>query len=402
MENKSLANVTNEQILAAIKGLVKVRQEPAIVEVSILAEQYIHDRGRLSRFTKQNYSETFKAIGKYTKFWFTDGYQINGYLNQRKVSDITLREEYSRIRAIGKYCEKAYGWLDVTVNAIKPEKPKKKERRSWTDSDMQGVVGACKTLEEKALVLGFLNTGVRSTGMANLLTENVGVDFIRTMEKTGIANHPCPVEVCELLKRVAGKKWVFEKIAAGRGAKRGIGEQSTGNGLSKRIITIAKRAGLSGEKLGAHSIRHFAGTKVANETGSVFAVQDMLGQSSSDVAQGYIHRADSEKNKRIDIMKLSGIKLLSNDNMEIGENKQLLLSTDNIQAAIKAREDVKGLIKDLLPEIPDGIKIRPQLDTDDLRYLRACILEFMSANNEYGSGSKGVQLLNSWLRRVTK
>ena len=61
---------------------------------------------------------------------------------------------------------------------------------------------------------------------------------------------------------------------------------------------------------------------------------------------------------------------------------------------------VCDLIKDLFPEIPEGVKIRPALSSEDLILIRDGLMELMRVRGESGSGSRCVQLVRRMLRRV--
>lgn len=61
---------------------------------------------------------------------------------------------------------------------------------------------------------------------------------------------------------------------------------------------------------------------------------------------------------------------------------------------------VSDLIQDLFPEIPEGVKIRPALSSDDLGLISDGLKELMRVRGEAGSGSRCVQLMRRMLRRV--
>ena len=64
------------------------------------------------------------------------------------------------------------------------------------------------------------------------------------------------------------------------------------------------------------------------------------------------------------------------------------------------RAGIKELIAGLMPDIPEGISIRPKLDSKDLRIIKNAMLEYMSSRGETGSASECVVLIRRILRRV--
>ena len=70
------------------------------------------------------------------------------------------------------------------------------------------------------------------------------------------------------------------------------------------------------------------------------------------------------------------------------------------QVRVDPGADVVSLLEGLFPVIPDGLKVRPALSSEDLRLVRDGLMELMRSRGEYGSGSASVRLLWRVLRKV--
>jgi hypothetical protein len=77
--------------------------------------------------TIENYEWVFDKLDAFSE-WFPDsGARCNEFLSSlRNLNDESLLRVYKQLRAIGRYCKKTYGWLDVTENMLKPVVKKKK------------------------------------------------------------------------------------------------------------------------------------------------------------------------------------------------------------------------------------------------------------------------------------
>ena len=83
-----------------------------------------------------------------------------------------------------------------------------------------------------------------------------------------------------------------------------------------------------------------------------------------------------------------------------GEARQLGIGEGVKLLPAAGGEDVYPLIKDLFPEVPEGVKVRPGLSSEDLRLIRDGLMELMRVRGESGSGSRCVQLMRRMLRKL--
>jgi len=97
--------------------------------------------------------------------------------------------------------------------------------------------------------------------------------------------------------------------------------------------------------------------------------------------------------QQVSPLELSGIE-------EIGKVRQIGLGEEVKMLEVAGTYEKRSLIVEFFPDIEDGIKIRPQLSSDDLRLMKDGLVELMLVRGESGSASRYVQLLRRMLRRV--
>ena len=139
-------------------------------------------------------------------------------------------------------------------------------------------------------------------------------------------------------------------------------------------------------------MRHTAASLIARKSGSALAVKALLQQDDIKSAMVYIHDAEDEIQQDYSPLELSGVKM--------GEDKQIGFK-DDIQLLETAKEiSVRNLIIELFPNVPEGVKVRPALNSKDLNLIRDGLIELMKVHGESGSGSDCVQLIKRVLRKV--
>jgi hypothetical protein len=158
---------------------------------------------------------------------------------------------------------------------------------------------------------------------------------------------------------------------------------------------ILKRAGLTGEKLGAHTLRHTAASLVARSSKSALVVKAILQHDDVRTSQAYIHDVEDTIQQEISPLELAGMTVGGGEIRMLGNGSQL-----NLVESTSLKNTDAALIKDLFPRIKKDLEIRPRLNSDDLELIRDGLIELMNVRGELGSGSKSVQLMRRMLRRV--
>lgn len=167
--------------------------------------------------------------------------------------------------------------------------------------------------------------------------------------------------------------------------------------LSMRIIRICRRAGLKGEKLGPHTLRHSSASLVAEETKNVMAVKAFLQHDNIQTSMIYIHDVEEEIQKSI-----SPLKLVADKVTESGmyEQKQLPMKADLAVAEVIEDSGIDEIVGDMFPEIGEDVAVRPLLKTEDLVLIRKGFVELAVKGRYSGDVGKARELMKRMLRRV--
>jgi len=378
-----------KEIIQLLKQKTKKKEKVKLVD---LKERYLRERGRLSHATIRNYNWTFDRLIEKREYWFNEASEVNEFVaGLNNINDESVRAIFGYIRAIGRYTKRVYGWDDPTENADRPE-VKHKTRRYFKDDELKAIVGACKNLEERILITVLLDSTCRIKGVAGLRVEDLGKDGFKAREKTGERWYRCDPRLIDMMRKMAIDGVVFPKKDDSRNVVNPV-VCITPNDLASKVRRILKRAGLKGEKLGPHTLRHTGASIVAKNTRSALAVKAILQHDNISTSMRYIHDAEEDIQREISPMELSGVMILKQGKLEVKQSEVLAL-----QENTSLGDDV--LINQMLPDIPENVRIRPALYYEDLKLIRDSFLKTLVLRNEKFSGCKEVKLLRRIMRNV--
>jgi integrase len=362
------------------------------VKVADLKDKILREKGRLSPKTLSHYEWMFGKLAAFTDYWPSEASVVNEFIGSLKgLNDESVLEIFKCLRAVGRYTKQTYGWVDPTERANRP-KVAHKRRRYLSEAELKAVAGACREVRDKALILALIDSSARIGEIAGLRVEDLGEDNFKVKGKTGQRRYRCDARIISLLRECSVDGVVFPMMDSGRRVI-SPARPCAGNVLGDRVRVIMERAGLKGEKLGAHTLRHTAASIVARKTMSGLAVKALLQHDNIATSMKYIHDADDQIQQQVSPLELSGVDV-------VGETRQLGIGEGVKVLAPPGGVGVYALIEDLFPEVPEGVKVRPALDSEDLRLIRNGLMELMRVRGESGSGSRCVQLIRRILRKV--
>jgi integrase len=370
------------------------KKRSQIITVDDLRTRILAVKARLSDKTKSHYRWLFDKVGASRGTWFKETDEVNEFMaNLKGVNDETALQIFKLIRAIGRYLKRTYGWDDPTENAQRPV-VHHKERRYFTLAELKLIGEACHTVRDKALILALLDSSARIGEVAGLRVSDFGKNTFKVTGKTGKRVYRCKAEILQLMCECAVDGVVFPVLDASREVVYPV-SPVRGNILGQRVNKILKRAGLTGEKLGAHTMRHTAASLVARSSKSALVVKAILQHDDVRTSQAYIHDVEDTIQQEISPLELAGMTVGGGEIKMLGDGSQL-----NFIESTSLRNTDVALIKELFPRIKKNLEIRPRLNTDDLELIRDGLIELMNVRGELGSGSKSVQLMRRMLRRV--
>jgi integrase len=361
---------------------------------------------RLKASTQRHYHEALGSLARYSEDWPVSGVVINEWLASLEgYADTTIKMWFDFVNAAGKYMQRAYKANNPCAEAERP-KVSKKKRRYFTIDELVAIIKACVNEFELLLVLTLIDSACRIGELVNLKGGDVGDGFINVMGKTGQRRYRLDMRLCEQLKVLAGgdDKPVFKN--------RFGGFYRNGDGLGHRVRYIVERAGIKGEKVGVHTIRHSSASLVARESMKPLVVKALLQHDDVNTSMVYIHDVED---LIIGTDEFSPLKLVEKRYKEThigvgaGEGEQLKLigGEDGGEPAAlvpvggeeRAVVVVDELIADMFPKVKEGVAVRTVLRYDDLMLLRKIFVWYASYNPTNNDVVRLRELMKRMLRK---
>jgi integrase len=350
---------------------------------------------RISESRKRSYKAAFDCLAKFTDEWPDDMFKVNAWVSQMpdSWSDETVQHYFQTVLAGGNYIQKTMGrkadgtwkWFNVFIDAERP-RTKKKQRRYFNSAELIGCLKAARGETEVALVSVLIDSACRIGELEGLTGRDVGVNFFVCQKgKTGQRHYRLDSRICLELKKMAGSDdgVVFKNRSGG---------PATVACLSWYARKIIQRAGITGKKVGAHTIRHSGASLIAKKTGSALAVKALLQHDKIETSMLYIHDAEDEIQQDMSPMAM----------INVVPAEQTVLWLENGESAIKDENVVESidLIDDMFERIPDKVGIRPMLGAKDLLCLRRLMVEYTRAHRGDSLVYQSQDLLKRMLRKA--
>ncbi|GAG64759.1 unnamed protein product [marine sediment metagenome] len=148
------------------------------------------------------------------------------------------------------------------------------------DEEMR-LLNSASTLRDRAILTLFIDSGIRSSELAELRRQDIKAETVRVHGKTGEREVPISDETRRLLLSVIAEDSKDEYVFH---SHKGL---LTRNGVYRIVFGHMRKAGIKGPKLGPHRIRHAFGKTYLVSGGDVRSLQEIMGHASITTTQKY-------------------------------------------------------------------------------------------------------------------
>ena len=163
-------------------------------------------------------------------------------------------------------------------------RPRRRLPRVFTNDELGRLFEVADNERDQLLLLVILDCGLRLSEVANLHRNHVRDRWLVITGKVGERRVPVSQE---LEKRLEG---------LGTGDRIWIGPQGplTVDGISQVYRRLCALAGITGPKVGPHTLRHTFGTLYIRGGGGVRQLQDIMGHTRIETTMIYVHLAGTD------------------------------------------------------------------------------------------------------------
>jgi len=205
--------------------------------------------------------------------------EIEAYLGALGGSPSSRHIVFRVLRTFFRWLELRYG-LPSPMAGVRGPLVRPKPMRTLALPQLAGLLGAAGSPRDRALLELLIDTGIRIGEAAGLHQADVEDDGIHVDGKTGARLVPISPGVAESLRT-----WLPWS---------GLHGPLTRSGLQQIVKRAMRRAGITGPRASAHTLRHSFARCYLMAGGDVFSLQRIMGHRDLKTTQGYLALADRD------------------------------------------------------------------------------------------------------------
>ena len=220
------------------------------------------------------------------------------------------------IRACYNWGARSPRHLPNPARDVQGPAPRRQLPRVLTNTELRHLMRAAQDDPiNAAAITVLLDTGIRIAELASVKTEHIDIDALTVDGKVGQRRVPLSPEARQALMRIAAPMGPVFRVSKGaRGAtKRDPKPMATGT-LKLRVRQCFADAGITGRKVGPHTLRHTFATMYLRAGGDIYRLQRILGHTKVTQTMVYLHLSDPEA--FAEHARLSPLRQLSNYHQE--------------------------------------------------------------------------------------
>ncbi|MBA7562314.1 Tyrosine recombinase XerC [subsurface metagenome] len=230
----------------------------------------------VSKRTMEGYYSYFKPfIGKFPMLPTTSE-QIEEFLGSLMVDPETRWSYNKTLKALYHFLERRKKIPKELIDFPMVKFPRK-VRRVLTEDELRRLFPFAENFKEKAILILLIDSKVRASELLSLDREKVYQDHITVTGKTGERDVPINPETYGVLVQLALSGPLF--TVNGKRMRREY--------LRIIVRRLMERAGLSGEKLGPHILRHSASVQHMMHGGDLLSLKEELGHTTTRQTEKY-------------------------------------------------------------------------------------------------------------------
>jgi integrase len=373
-------------------------------DIFMKSKQYSPETLRKYQYLKGHWCNHFPEMP-------TIAFEINEYLLSLNVKDITMKKRRDIFKAMYTYLNVQLDFPNDFFKKVMNPKVQRNPRRYFSPQELFSIINSAKEGMEKVLIFLLIDSPCRIGELGqhkqkgNKTYPGLRIEMLnphtRTMHvegKTGAHENRLKPSICEALMQLSAPNGqVFTSIKHPEGM--------TTKALQECVRNIIARAGITGIKLGPHTLRHSAASLASQETGgNLLAIKALLQDSENKNAQIYIHDVEDNLKQTISPLEILQSKapitpMQANLLPENASSSTALVPYG--ETPVEYVEAVPDLSEELFPMIPDNlVPTHPYLKAKDLQAIREACVHFARTaplNNTVGNLS---QLMKRILRNA--
>jgi len=237
--------------------------------------------------TNRYYKDTLTRFANDWPELPTEPEPIEHFLSSIDHTPETKHAYYRALRALYNFIEKRQHLPNPMKEVSAPQCPRKIMPTLEID-DVVCLINLPKNPRDQALLILFIDTGIRAGEAASLRRCDIGSETIVVRGKSGERRLPVSVEAREQLLELSQGRSPQDHVFIG------IKGPLTANGIYQIMQSYMRQAGIPGPKLGPHRLRHSFGRAWIMAGGDIRSLQQIMGHASVTTTEQYVSLAQGD------------------------------------------------------------------------------------------------------------
>ncbi len=212
--------------------------------------------------------------------------QVENYIAQMRQDNSSYNHVINTSLALERYME----FLGTPLRLGRPKKPRRTIKDTLSEAEIARLIGACKNIRERAILVLLAYSGIRAKELCNLKVSDLNISNQSLYIRWGKGNKDrlacIPSEcLCIALEYLAAHpRSTTEPLFS---TLRKNNTYTTGD-LRKLVKVVAKRMGFT-KRVYPHLFRHSLATNMLNRGAAVYTIQQQLGHAYMETTMVYLH-----------------------------------------------------------------------------------------------------------------
>lgn len=248
------------------------------------------DAGRSPR-TLENYAYILRQLAQAHRYLPRNPSVLERFLRANAGrSDVTHASRFDQVRVFYRWLLKR-GYVGGPANPYeldRMERPRVRQKlpRVLSILQLRQVVRASRPPNERALILTLIDAGPRIGELAGRDKDDLVGNTLHVDGKEGQRLLPLTPAVAAYLRDLPSHS-LFPKMGI-RLTKGVVDEPANVRTLQRRVRRVMVRSGLTGPKLGPHTLRHSFATHFLRSSRDLYALARLLGHTTVRMSEKYV------------------------------------------------------------------------------------------------------------------
>jgi integrase/recombinase XerD len=212
--------------------------------------------------------------------------QVENYIAQMRQANSSYNHVINTSLALERYME----FLGTPLRLGRPKKPRRTIKDTLSEAEIARLIGACKNIRERAILVLLAYSGIRAKEMCNLKVTDLNIANQSLYIRAGKGNKDRLACIPSECLAIALEYLTVYPRATTEHLFTTLQKNNlyTTSSLRKLVKVVATRMGFT-KRVYPHLFRHSLATNMLNRGAAIYTIQQQLGHAFMETTMVYLH-----------------------------------------------------------------------------------------------------------------